>query len=152
MELRFDEMIAQLRAQALLRAVEDEDFREALRRDPRTALESAFEIDIPPNVKFEVREGVPDQYIIDLPTRMPVKPDGELSDDDLEAVAGGSTKQRDLNRVSSVGQAALIGFVWAGKTMESKSDKSTYGIDGTEGGKKTVNQINRICWSVVYAF
>jgi hypothetical protein len=70
------------------RSVADPDFRRALKEDPRTTLESEFGISIPEEANVTVLEETPDRQYIVLPPRL-VSPDGALSEEELEAVAGG---------------------------------------------------------------
>ncbi|MBK7536608.1 MAG: NHLP leader peptide family RiPP precursor [Myxococcales bacterium] len=75
--------------QILTRAAADLDFRKALLADPRKTILDALGLRIPANfrVKFIEREKDVDALIV-LPDLQ--RQDGELDDDDLEAVAGGS--------------------------------------------------------------
>ena len=70
------------------KAVADADFREALKRDPRTTLETEFGISIPEEAEVTVLEETPDRQYIVLPPRL-VGEHGALSEEELEAVAGG---------------------------------------------------------------
>jgi len=72
----------------LARAGVDLDFRRALLVDPRKAIQDGLGVRIPPGfrVKFVERDENVDALIV-LPDFQ--RPDGELSDCDLEAVAGG---------------------------------------------------------------
>lgn len=74
--------------QVLSRATVDVDFRKALLLDPRKAILNALGVHIPANfrVKFIEREKNVDALIV-LPDLQ--RQDGELDDDDLDAVAGG---------------------------------------------------------------
>jgi hypothetical protein len=75
--------------QILTRAAVDLDFRKALLVDPRKAILDALGVRIPATfrVKFIEREKNVDALIV-LPDLQLA--DGELGDDDLEAVAGGN--------------------------------------------------------------
>lgn len=75
--------------QILTRAAVDLDFRKALLVDPRKTIMDALGVSIPATfrVKFIEREKNVDALIV-LPDLQLA--DGELGDDDLEAVAGGN--------------------------------------------------------------
>jgi hypothetical protein len=75
--------------QILTRAAVDPDFRKALLVDPRKTILDALGVRIPANfrVKFIEREKDVDALVV-LPDLQ--RQDGELDDDDLEAVAGGN--------------------------------------------------------------
>lgn len=79
---------AELWQRLVTRATEDPDFRAALKSDPRLALEDEFQISIPEDAKITVLEETPDQQYIVLPPRL-VGEGGALSEEELEAVAGG---------------------------------------------------------------
>jgi hypothetical protein len=74
--------------QILTRAAVDLDFRKALLVDPRKAILDGLGVRIPASfrVKFVEREKTVDALIV-LPDLQRL--DGELEDDDLDAVAGG---------------------------------------------------------------
>lgn len=76
--------------QILTRAAADLDFRKALLVDPRKTIQDALGLRIPSNfrVKFIEREKDVDALIV-LPDLQ--RQDGELDDDDLDAVAGGAS-------------------------------------------------------------
>ncbi len=78
--------IQKLVDQARAKAWVDKGFRKALVADPKKAIEELFKITLPENLKFSVVEEKPDTVTITLPTQAN---DGELSDDQLDAVAGG---------------------------------------------------------------
>jgi hypothetical protein len=78
----------------LERASVDHHFRQQLLVDPRGTILDAFGVNIPStfNVKFVEKEKGVDALIV-LPDFRP--PDGELSDGDLESVAGGRNESPD---------------------------------------------------------
>lgn len=65
---------------------EDPAWRQQLLADPRAALSELVGMDIPEAVRIEVHEESFTSLHVVLPA---VAPDGELSEDDLELVAGG---------------------------------------------------------------
>jgi hypothetical protein len=81
---------ARLQAQVLERASKDREFRSQLLENPKEALAQEFEVQIPESIELEVVEESPSTIYLVLP---PATPDvgQELSERDLEAVAGGWT-------------------------------------------------------------
>ncbi len=78
---------AELWQSLVRRAIQDPDFRESLKNDPRATLEREFGISIPEEATVSVIEETPDRQYIVLPPR--ISENGELSEEELEAVAGG---------------------------------------------------------------
>ena len=71
------------------RSREDEDFRRRLLDDPKAAVEQEFGTRLPESVEVHaVEESAQSIYLV-LPSASPLG-QGELSDQDLEQVAGGS--------------------------------------------------------------
>ena len=70
-------------------ASENPEYRKALVKDPKSIVAKQFAMDIPENVTLKVIEDTADTVHIVLPHV--VEADEELSDADLEAVAGGCT-------------------------------------------------------------
>lgn len=98
-----DATAEQIKAQVAAHAAADPAFRAALLADPRAAIESWTGAAVPPQVKLRAVEEGPDEYVVVLPHFAGVGTDGELTDDDLEAVAGGSAKaDRDMKKLGSV--------------------------------------------------
>lgn len=78
--------IQKLVDQARAKAWVDKGFRKALIADPKKAIEELFGITLPEKLKFNILEEKPDSITIVIPAQLN---DGELSDDQLDAVAGG---------------------------------------------------------------
>jgi hypothetical protein len=80
----------------LARATVDPEFRKQLLVDPRREILERFGVSIPSsfNVKFIEKDKGVDALIV-LPDLR--RPDGELSDGDLEAVSGGGSEPTDPN-------------------------------------------------------
>jgi hypothetical protein len=68
-----------------LRAAQNEAFKKALLEDPKTAVETRLQAKLPKNLKITVVEEKPDELFIVIPQ----KSNTELSDDQLEVIAGG---------------------------------------------------------------
>ena len=72
------------------RSLEDEAFRIRLLEDPKAAVEQELGTQLPEDVKVEVMEETADTAYLVLPFRSTEsREDGELSDRELEVVAGG---------------------------------------------------------------
>ena len=83
-----------LEAQLIERATRDQGFREELIRDPKGVIGREFGIDVPGSVEIRVLEETPTASYLVLPPA-PVASGHELSDRDLEAVAGGWSGDSD---------------------------------------------------------
>ncbi len=71
------------------RSLEDESFREELLRDPKAALAGEIGTSLPEEVEVRVVEDTHDTVHLVLPPRS-VGQSGELSEEDLDAIAGGT--------------------------------------------------------------
>ena len=73
------------------RAWEDEVFRAELLHSPRQAIEAAFGVTLPGNFHIRILEETEDKLYFVIPARPAnLSSFDELSDDDLDAVAGGA--------------------------------------------------------------
>ena len=81
---------SELQAQLIERATRDQSFREELVRDPWGVIGRELHVEIPPGVEIRVVEETPTTSYLVLPPP-PAAPGEELSDGDLDMVAGGST-------------------------------------------------------------
>ena len=71
------------------RAAEDADFRGFLLSDPKEAIYQSFGVRVPLNFRIRfIEKGHDVDALVVLPDLL--RPDNELSDDDLDAVAGGT--------------------------------------------------------------
>ena len=78
----------ELQSRLIERATRDQGFREELMRDPRGVIGREMGIDVPEGVEIKVVEESPTTSYLVLPPA-PASPGQELSDRELEAVAGG---------------------------------------------------------------
>jgi hypothetical protein len=74
------------------RGLQDETFRQRFLEDPKAAIEEEFETRLPPEVQVVAVEETADTIYLVLPSAAAAGEEGEeLSDQDLEAVAGGAS-------------------------------------------------------------
>lgn len=137
------EMIAHLNAAVVNKALQDPTFRAALLADPKAALEKALGTSLPPGVVLKAVEASPTEFTIVLPYQAKVGVDGELSDADLESVAGGSKSgatsffvgtfggKNDGSDAGSVGSGINSGFV---NGAGGSNDGTQLGIAGQGAG------------------
>lgn len=76
-------------------AAQNPEYREALLKDPKNLVQAQFQMELPDAIQVEVLEESSDKVYVVLPHVM--EEGAELSDDDLEAVAGGNTVKGDAN-------------------------------------------------------
>ena len=81
---------AEMERKLIERSLEDEAFRQRLLADPRAALEEELGTRLPQEVRVVALEETADTVYLVLPLRSAeAQESGELSDRELEAVAGG---------------------------------------------------------------
>jgi len=81
---------AEMERNIVQRSLEDEEFRQRLLEDPRAAVEREMGRRLPEGVQVRVVEESADTIYLVLPSASALGDQGgELSDQDLEAVAGG---------------------------------------------------------------
>ena len=85
----------------LQRSMEDEDFRRRLLEDPKGTFEQELGTRLPEGVRIRVVEESAQTIYLVLPSASAVGEDEELSDQDLEAVAGGSDTWLQCGPVSA---------------------------------------------------
>ncbi|HLL84841.1 MAG TPA: NHLP leader peptide family RiPP precursor [Longimicrobium sp.] len=81
---------SQLLTDILSRAASDRTFRVALLNEPASTIQTAFGVQVPQNYRLKfIERGAADSLIV-LPDLVAA---GELTDDELEDVAGGTTPE-----------------------------------------------------------
>jgi hypothetical protein len=81
---------AEMERRLVERSLQDDDFRSRLLADPRAAVEQELGVRLPEGMRVEaVEESTDTIYLVLPPTSQAGQPTGELSDQELEAVAGG---------------------------------------------------------------
>jgi hypothetical protein len=80
---------AEVEGRIIQRSLQDEDFRRRLLEDPRAVVEQELGTRLPEDVRVVAVEETADTIYLVLPSASPLGEGGELSDRELEAVAGG---------------------------------------------------------------
>jgi hypothetical protein len=93
---------AEMERKLIQRSLEDSSFRQRLLTDPKAAIEQELGTRLPEGVEVRAVEESAEAVYLVLPSVSRVGEGGELSDQDLEAVAGGdaeptSTAQCELS-------------------------------------------------------
>jgi hypothetical protein len=85
-----DQQLKQLEQQLVEKAMKDEQFRSQLVNNPRETIEKEMGVKIPESIIIKVlEEDINNLYLI-LPTVPVQESDGELTEADLQLVAGGT--------------------------------------------------------------
>ena len=80
---------AETERKLIQRSLEDEDFRQRLLDDPRGTIEQELGTRLPEGMEVRVVEESAQTIYLVLPSASPLGQGGELSDQELDAVAGG---------------------------------------------------------------
>jgi hypothetical protein len=80
---------AEVEQRLIERSLQDDAFRRRLLADPKAAVEEELGVQLPAEVQVRVVEETADTIYLALPTASPAGEGGEISDQELEAVAGG---------------------------------------------------------------
>jgi hypothetical protein len=80
---------AEMERRLINRSLQDEDFRQRLLAEPRAAIEQELGIRVPESIEVRVVEESADTIYLVLPSASPLGQGVELSDQELEALAGG---------------------------------------------------------------
>jgi hypothetical protein len=89
--------------QLIEKAWKEDAFREALRKDPRAAVERALGGKLPAGLQVKVVEETADTFYLVLPANPNRAPSGQLSDKELDAVAGGWSAASDCGSCANCG-------------------------------------------------
>jgi hypothetical protein len=81
---------AEMEQRLIQRSLEDEDFRQRLLDDPKGAIEQELGSRLPESIEVRVVEESADTIYLVLPSASPLSQGSELSDQELDAVAGGT--------------------------------------------------------------
>jgi hypothetical protein len=84
---------AEMERRLVQRSLEDEDFRQRLLDDPKAAVEQEMGSGLPESIEVRVVEESPQTIYLVLPSASPFVEGEELSDRELEEVAGGLSSE-----------------------------------------------------------
>jgi hypothetical protein len=84
---------AEMERRLVQRSLEDEDFRQRLLDDPKAAVEQELGTRLPESIEVRVVEESPQTIYLVLPSASPFVEGEELSDRELEEVAGGLSSE-----------------------------------------------------------
>jgi hypothetical protein len=103
----------EVEAMVLAKAVEDPAFATRLKADPKAALSEMFETQLPANLNIHVFQETP----TDLMIRLPIAGSDEISETELEGVAGGACSPLYIKGILGLIQ---VGAVIAGSTPRGR--------------------------------
>ena len=82
--------VQEMQAHVVAKSMQDEAFRKALLADAKGTIEKEFEITLPSHLKLNAIVSPANTMTLVLPHLQTTGADGEMNDEDLESVAGGS--------------------------------------------------------------
>ena len=96
---------AEVEAMVLAKVVEDPAFAARLKADPKAALSEMFETKLPANLNVHVFQETP----TDLMIRLPIVATDEISEKELEGVAGGLCTPMGIKVLVAASPAIIAG-------------------------------------------
>ena len=93
---------AEVERRLVERSLQDEDFRQRLLDDPKGTLEQELGRGLPEGVRVRAVEESADTIYLVLPSASRVGEGGSLSEEELEAVAGGGDSTSNVNELSCI--------------------------------------------------
>jgi Nitrile hydratase, alpha chain len=87
---------AEVERRLIQRSLQDEEFRQRLLADPKGTMEHELGSRLPESVEVRAVEETPEIIYLVLPSASPLGEGVELSDQDLEQVAGGVGERTEL--------------------------------------------------------
>jgi hypothetical protein len=100
---------AEMEGRLIQRSLEDEDFRRRLLEDPKAVVEEELGTRLPEEVRVVAVEETADTVYLVLPNASPADEGGELSDRELEAVAGAGWAEQMTSGTTCVTYCAYRG-------------------------------------------
>ena len=134
---------AQLTAVVSAKAARDQAFAKELLANPQAAVEKLLGTALPAHITLQAVAQPVGTYVIPVPTTTVVGAGGELSDSDLEAVAGGSKSGANdffngvADVVTTVGSMAINDGVSVAQT--------TVGNAGAHNAAGVIGQLPQVC-------
>jgi hypothetical protein len=101
----------QLEEKLIARAMKDEAFRKTLLENPKAAIEEETGIKVPGAVNLHVVEEGPSTFYLVLPPKIKPETEDELSEAELEMVAGGYDWGDEYTPGMETGMASCSGFI-----------------------------------------
>jgi hypothetical protein len=114
------QLVSNLNAAVVNKAIQEPAFRAQLLANPKSAVEKALNAPLPAGLTLKVIEAGKTDFTVVLPYQAKTSANGELSDSDLESVAGGSKS----------GASSFLGGLAIGITGNGSGDGTAEGTTG----------------------